>query len=83
MPGRSSPQGQFSLCRKGGYVSTQLQVAGVSYIVGSSGVAAVSGPMLLGMQMLYGFNYSVTLSNICISATTTIGMTWPPPPPPP
>ena len=82
LPAGPALQGWLSLSRKGGQVSAGMQVGSNAPVV-VPGLPAELGPMLLGVQMLYGANFSVTLSNICISATTTIGMTWPPPPPPP
>ena len=83
LPGGPNLQGWLCLSRQGGQVLAQLQVGNSAPVAVASSLPAVSGPMLLGLQMLYGFNYSVTLSNISITYGTEVDRTWPPPPPSP
>ena len=74
-------QGLLSLSRKGGQVSALLQ-NGNDAPVAIGGLSAVSGPVRLGLQILYGNNYSVGISNISIGYDSDFIITWPPPSPP-
>lgn len=74
-------QGVLSLGRKGGQVSASLQV-GSRAPVAAAALPAVTGPVRLGIQVLYGFNFSVTLSEIRIDYDSKLPAPRPPPSPP-
>lgn len=81
------PQGMLGISRKGGLVSDFLQVGSAPPAVFKP-LPMATGPVLLGVQMLYGFNFSATISKLSISygskgPFTRPSLTPPAPPPPP
>lgn len=64
-------QGTVSLRRKGGQVTGFLQVGG-SAITPFAALNSPGGPVVVGVQILYGFTYSITISNITVVADRTV-----------
>jgi hypothetical protein len=64
-------QGVISLSRKADQVSGFLKV-GASQVIPFGSLKVPTGPVVLGVQILYGFYYSVTISNISVAASEII-----------
>jgi hypothetical protein len=82
-PARLPPQGTLSLSRTGATASGFLQVAGTAPVRFTTATPCASGPVLLGLHVLYGYNYSVAISAITINAASPVKVFRPPPPTPP
>jgi hypothetical protein len=74
-------QGVLSLRRKGSMLSGFLQVGSSPAVPFPPATAPTIGPVVLGLQMLYGFNYSLTVTQIDIAYDSLVDV--PPPPPMP
>jgi hypothetical protein len=75
-------QGMFSVSRKAGMLSGFLQV-GSAAPAAFTPIRSPSGPVLLGVQMLYGFNFSVSISKITVKYDVKVALPGPSPSPPP
>jgi len=58
-----------------------LQVGSSPVLTFPPATTANTGPVVLGLQMLYGFNYSLTVASASIAYSRTVNV--PPPPPQP
>jgi hypothetical protein len=76
-------QGVLSLSRKAAVLSGFLQVGGNPPVSFPPATTAATGPVLLGLQMLYGFNFSATISQVSVAYYRTVDAPAPPPEPSP
>lgn len=81
-PEQHKQQGMLSLSRKGSVMSGFLQVGSSAVMTFPPATTAYTGPVVLGLQMLYGFNFSLTVSQVSIAYGRLVDVPPPPPQPP-
>lgn len=67
----------LSLSRKGNILSGFLQVGSSPVLTFPPATTANTGPVLLGLQMLYGTNFSLTVSQVSIAYTSYVELPLP------